>query len=249
MKNFAITTFILCLCTWAASSCGEDATIDFPERTTNLPAQEGAQPIRGRVDYLGSPFEPRKLNAPHAGCVSEVRSIYDESIVVTEGRLANVLVYVKKGLEGYTFDYERKEAVVDQVGCVFMPHVVAVQAFQPVRFKNSDAIVHNVNTSSSAQGFVKGMPAKDNSVVRQFRKSELGIKTTCDLHGNMLMWIHVLDHPHFAVTGPDGSFEIPALPPGKYTIAALQERLGEDTQEIEIRAGEPLPELKFSFKP
>ena len=51
----------------------------------------------------------------------------------------------------------------------------------------------------------------------------------CDVHGWMNAYVGVLDHPYFAVTKPDGSFSIPNLPPGSYTLAAWHERLGTQT--------------------
>jgi hypothetical protein len=50
----------------------------------------------------------------------------------------------------------------------------------------------------------------------------------------MRAWIGVVDHPYFAVTGADGSFEIRNLPPGQYTVAAWQESLGAQEQQVRI---------------
>jgi len=40
--------------------------------------------------------------------------------------------------------------------------------------------------------------------------------------------------PFFAVTGPDGKFEIRGLPPGVYTIGVVHEKMGEQTQQVTI---------------
>jgi hypothetical protein len=40
------------------------------------------------------------------------------------------------------------------------------------------------------------------------------------------------------VTDANGNFEIKGLPPGEYTIAAVHEALGEQTQKITVGAKE-----------
>jgi hypothetical protein len=59
--------------------------------------------------------------------------------------------------------------------------------------------------------------------------------------------VAVFDHPYFAVTGDDGSFKLPVLPPGKYTVRAWHETLGTQDREVTVLAGKP-PEVTFSFK-
>ena len=48
----------------------------------------------------------------------------------------------------------------------------------------------------------------------------------------MRMFISVVKNPFYAVSGPDGKFEINGLPPGDYTLAFVQEKLGE--QEVKV---------------
>ena len=60
----------------------------------------------------------------------------------------------------------------------------------------------------------------------------------CDVHGWMNAYVGVLDHPYFAVSKEDGSFEIKGLPPGTYTIEAWHEKLGATTQSVTIGAKE-----------
>src|SRR5579864_7271315 len=60
--------------------------------------------------------------------------------------LENVLVYVSKGLEGKTFEVPKEHIVLDQVGCMYTPHVVAVMVGQTLEIRNSDATLHNVMT-------------------------------------------------------------------------------------------------------
>jgi len=52
---------------------------------------------------------------------------------------------------------------------------------------------------------------------------------------------------HYAVTDESGSFSLPALPPGKYTITAWHETYGEMSKEVVITADEA-SNLSFVFK-
>jgi len=137
--------------------------------------------------------------------------------------------------------------VIDQTGCRFHPHVLALRTRQPIRVHNSDPLAHNINVGAKTQrGFLVSFPGP-GEVVRQLTKPELSIRTTCDLHANMLMYLHVLDHPFFAVTGPDGRFEIPDLPPGTYRLAARHEELGEQSRTLVIPESGRVEDFDFSY--
>jgi len=138
--------------------------------------------------------------------------------------LANVLVYVSKGLEGKTFDPPKKSVVLDQIGCVYVPHVVAVMTGQTLEIRNSDATLHNVMvTPRHNQPFNVGMPMKDQTMEKVFKQPELKMKFECFMHRWMNAYVHVLPNPFFAVTGDDGTFTIKGLPPGEYEISVVQE--------------------------
>jgi uncharacterized protein (DUF2141 family) len=74
------------------------------------------------------------------------------------------------------------------------------------------------------------------------------IPVKCNQHPWMKMFVHVSSHPFFAVTGKDGRFEIKGLPPGEYTIAALHERLGEQTVKVTV-SPKGTAKADFAFKP
>jgi hypothetical protein len=57
-------------------------------------------------------------------------------------------------------------------------------------------------------------------------------------------YIHVSPHPFFAITGDDGSFVIPDVPPGNYTLLAWHETLKTQTIPITVKAGE-VKEVEF----
>lgn len=166
--------------------------------------------------------------------------------------LGNVLVYVSKGLEGKTFQVPAAPAVLDQVGCVYTPHVVGVMVGQTLEIRNSDATLHNVMTMPRKnKAFNEGMPVKGGKLEKVFAEPEMKVDLRCFMHPWMLAWVHVLPHPYYAVTRPDGRFTIKGLPPGEYEVSVLHEvsRLQPLANAIKIvvKAGET-SSAEFTFK-
>jgi carboxypeptidase family protein len=69
----------------------------------------------------------------------------------------------------------------------------------------------------------------------------------CDVHPWMRAYVSVLDHPFYAVTNEDGTFEIKGLPAGEYEVEAYHEKLKGQTQKVSVKAGEPA-KVDFAFK-
>ena len=80
-----------------------------------------------------------------------------------------------------------------------------------------------------------------------FAREEIAIPVKCNIHPWMRGYIAVFKHPFFAVTGKDGSFELKDLPPGNYTVTVWHGKLGTQTQQITVAAGQPA-KLEFLFK-
>ncbi len=81
----------------------------------------------------------------------------------------------------------------------------------------------------------------------RFTSREVMVPFKCDVHPWMHAYIGVLDHPFFAVTGPDGTFSLKGLPPGTYTIEAWHEELGTMTQSVTIGERESKDDVAFTF--
>ncbi len=217
----------------------------YPDLALRLPPEGPRSTISGKVFYRGAAPKTRESGV----CQGSGKPVMDQSIRVSDdGGLADVLIHIKSGLENWTFDYNRREAVIDQADCVFVPHVLAVQAFQPIRIKNSDRIIHNVNFGSrKGQGFVTTLTPSSRARLLQLQQPELGIRVTCGVHAYMLMYVHVLPHPFFAVSDNTGDFEIRDLPPGDYVVEARHPILGTREKQLSIKAGESVPHLQFTF--
>lgn len=207
--------------------------------------------IKGRVKFIGKGPKAKRIrmDADPVCAASHKEAARAESFIVdANGNLANVIVYLK----GVKYDGKApsNEVIIDQKGCVYSPHVLGVQAGQPVKILNSDATMHNIHGLPKVnKEFNFGMPKslKEKSIV--FDKSEDVFVIKCDVHPWMKSYTQVFDHPYFAVSGTDGTFSIPNVPDGTYEAVAWQERLGDKnklTQSVTVKGG--VAELNFNFE-
>ena len=161
--------------------------------------------------------------------------------------LGNVIVFISDGLGSRTFDVPTQEVTFEQKGCIYEPHVVAMRANQKLKMVNSDNTTHNVHPlPANNREWNKAEPA-GTSMEESFPREEIAIPVKCNVHPWMKSYIAVFKHPYFAVTGKDGSFQLPNLPPGEYTVEAWHEKLGTMTQKITVAAGENKT-VDFTFK-
>ena len=168
-------------------------------------------------------------------------------VVGADGGFGNVFVYVKEGLEGHTFPAPSDSVTIDQNGCRYIPHVFGIRVDQTLVILNSDPLLHNIHARPiSNTEFNIGIPVPGMKFERTFTTPEVMVPFKCDVHGWMNAYVGVLDHPYFAVTGENGSFDINNLPPGDYVVEAWHEMLGTQTQNVTV--GEKATvELSFTF--
>jgi plastocyanin len=170
-----------------------------------------------------------------------------EVVADANGDLQNVVVFVSDGLNGQVFDPPSQPAVVEQKGCLYEPHVVAVRANQTLELINGDATSHNIHpVPANNREWNKAEPP-GSKMEDSFAREEVAIPVKCNVHPWMKGYIVVFKHPYFAVTGRDGSFDLSNLPPGTYTIKAWHEKLGTSRQTVTVGADET-KEISFVFK-
>ena len=118
---------------------------------------------------------------------------------------------------------------------VFLPHVLAVQVGTTVDFPNVDPMFHNVFSNYDGQVFDLHLYAPQTSRRVVFRRPGMAY-IFCNIHETMSAVVAVLPTPYFAVTGPDGRFEVRA-PSGAYRLKVWHERsLAEKLQDLERQA-------------
>jgi plastocyanin len=229
------------------------ATLGEPDAPTSLPAADGA--IAGTVNFSGkAPAKIRIDTTMDPACeMSSPKPVYTEQYEVANGKLANVFIYVKNGPPAALQAGPRttQPVVLDQKGCQYIPHVIAVMQGGFVEFRNSDLTMHNVHTMPTAIGNetvdVSEGP-KGQPVTKQFARPELMIPVRCNNHPWMNAFINVSQTPFFAVTDASGKFSITGLPAGEYTLGAVHEKLGEKEIHISVPAkGTAKADFSFSM--
>ena len=197
--------------------------------------------VTGTVHFAGKPPERIRIDmSQDPVCSMMGGDNFAEQYVVQNGKLANVYIYVKSGPAAAMSAPSATTApvVLDQIGCRYVPHVIAIMQGGSVEFRNSDGTMHNIHTMPTvaankeidvSQG-PKGAPQ-----VRQFTQPEVMMPVRCNNHPWMNAFINVSPTPFFAVTDADGHFEIKGLPSGTYTLAAVHEKMGEQDMTVTVK--------------
>lgn len=198
-----------------------------------------ASVIKGSVTFSGKRPKPNNIDMdedPECSRMHRSGVVPDQSLVVTKGgALANAFVYLKTGMEGRKFEPPAAPVTIDQRGCWFEPRVLGAQTGQILKVTNSDPVTHNIHPLAHVnREWNHSQGPGDEPLTRRFTRPEIMIPVKCNIHNWMHAFIGVVDHPYFAVSGPDGSFEMRNVPPGTYTVAAWQEKLGTQEQSITI---------------
>jgi len=194
-----------------------------------------AATVSGTVKFDGAAPKANKIDMSQDPACKGANTA--ETVVVDGGQLANVFVYVKDGLGSRTFDVPKEAVAIDQKGCQYHPHVLGVMAGQNVEIKNADPTTHNIHpTPKDNREWNESQPPQAAPIEKTFAREEIMLPVKCNQHPWMKMYINVVKSPFYAVTGPNGKYEIKGLPPGDYTIAFVHEKLGEQTQKVTVAA-------------
>lgn len=104
--------------------------------------------ISGTVKLEGAAPHQRPIDMskePSCAAFHKDKTVTLESVVVgANGGLANVVVYVSQGLTGKE-PIAPQPVQLDQKGCQYVPHVVAVDVGQHLTIMNSDQTSHNIH--------------------------------------------------------------------------------------------------------
>jgi len=232
------------------TGCGGEKTRETPAAAVavaNPVDPATAARVTGTITLQGVAPKPRPINtaANDPYCTAPV--VTEDVIVGPGGGLQNVFVYVKDGLDGYSFAAPKDPVVLDQQKCRYTPRVLGIRTGQTLAIRNGDPLLHNVRADGKLnQPFNMGHPIQGTSFNRSFTTSEVMVPFRCDVHAWMHAWIGVVDHPYFGVSGADGVVALTGLPPGTYTLEAWHEKLGTKTQQVTVGAKDS-KDVAFTF--
>lgn len=212
-------------------------------------AQQTTGTIRGRVrlagELPGNPIIRMGADPMCAGINAGKRQVQEIVAADAKGDLANVFIHVEGNFPHTAVP--TKPVVLNQQSCMYSPRVLGMRVGQTLQIHNEDPLSHNVHlVSQGANGYSVTMTTKGAVSTFKPKAEEVMLRVVCDFHRWMTAFIGVVNNPYFAVTGERGTFEIPNVPPGTYTVQAWQEAYGPVTKKVTVTAG-GVTNLDFTY--
>jgi len=205
--------------------------------------------VTGKVTYEGTPAKQKPIDmSKEPSCAQQHPTpITTETVVVGPGNtLQNVVVYISAGAPDES-SAPAQAVTITQKGCQYLPHVVPMVVNQELKVVNADQTSHNIHPLAKINHeWNKSQPPGTPPFSEKFDKPEF-IAVKCNVHPWMHSTFAVLKTSHYAVTAETGSFTLPNLSPGKYTVTAWHESYGEQTQDVTI-SGSETKSVNFVFK-
>jgi len=230
-----------------ANAAAETESSSTPAEAVADAGAGGFGNLKGRVLFDGN-FSPLpnlfdKGAATKDPAVCGAEAIPNQSIVVKDGGLGNVFIYLEKAPKGSKSADAESKVFFDQKSCVFLPHAMLVRTKQTVFVQNDDAAAHNTHTNPQKNaGFNSVVSPNDRVgvplVYSQAEKQPLSV--VCDIHAWMQAYHLPLDHSFAAISTEDGTFEIKDLPAGKHEFKVWHEvgKMLEKSLVVTIKPGE-----------
>jgi plastocyanin len=205
--------------------------------------------VSGKITYTGTPAKMKPIDmSKEPTCAKQHPTPVMTEAVFTgaNNALANVVVYVSAGASDEA-SVPSQAVTFTQKGCQYIPHVLAMHTGQELKVVNDDQTSHNIHPLAKVnREWNKSQPPGTPPLSEKFDKEEF-IPVKCNVHPWMHGYFAVLKTSHYATSGENGSFTLPNLPPGKYTITAWQENYGAQTQDVTI-SGNETKTVDFTFK-
>lgn len=195
--------------------------------------------IAGEVKFVGPvrSSKPIQVSKDQDYCGS---TLPDHSLLVgSGGELKNVVVYLD--VPGIRPKPSNKANVLDTDGCSFVPRVSVMALGEKLIVRNNDPklhIVHSYLDKQTVFNIAVPFPGHQMEITHKIKKAGM-LQVNCDTHAWMRGYVHVFDHPFFAVTDDKGSFAVSNVPAGVYVLKAWHEKTGLQSTEVTVpEAGE-----------
>jgi plastocyanin len=210
----------------------------------------GISQISGTIKLEGQAPRQRPIDVSKDPSCSRSSPLLTENVVVGgNGGLANVVVYISQGLTGNE-PVATQPVRMEQKGCQYVPHVVALNVGQHLTVLNDDQTLHNIHPDPRAGGgnmpFNKSQISGGAPIDVTWPVPEVAIPVKCNVHPWMHGYIAVVKGP-LSVSNEDGTFKLENVAAGTYTLTAWHETLGTQTQTITVATGKPA-RVDFTFK-
>jgi len=217
--------------------------------------------ITGTITITGKPnSKDESFYAPVTGCGEGPTRHTENWKISGKGELGDVVVWiVDPKYEPVTVNMAiTPEIEIHQLGCRYVPHVIAVQAGVPFKIINGDPTLHNVRANASngpgqppgPDIFNIGQPRQGQSDEETFDKP--GIYTlACNVHGWMQAWVMALPTRSFGVSDTNGKFTIYQdtglkIIDGDYKIDAWHPRFADKLEQtIHVKNGSASVHFQF----
>jgi hypothetical protein len=228
-----------------AAELGIRPSIAGVQTSQSRPAPGGEFVLRGKISFEGVAPTPAPISM-RADPKCPDRQFTTEDVLVSDGGLENVMVFVSSPVSG-SFPENKETTVLDQRNCLYQPHVMTLRVGQPLMVRNSDDTAHNIHVLATGNGnlFNIAQPVRGAENIKTFATPEVPFALKDDVHPWKRAFVGVFSHPFHTVTGRGGSYQL-NLPPGSYEITAWHEKLGVQKQSVSVDDREVF--LNFTFK-
>lgn len=234
---------------WLIATVLAGAIVSVDASSAAADGEQAVGTIVGRVRLSGpapsNPVVRMGLDPACSRAYGDTRPTHDFVMRAPDGGLANVFVEVRGPFPGAPAP--ASPAVLDQRGCMFHPRVLAMQRGQLLEVRNGDPTSHNVHAlSTRGNAFNVSQVVGRPPYMVTMAHEEKVLRVTCDVHSWMNVYVAVVDHPFFAVTGGDGSFVIGGVPAGRHVLQVWHERYGPLTASAAVVPGGETP-VEFTY--
>lgn len=195
--------------------------------------------IEGKVVYSGKAVSPKKVavSKDQETCGHEPREV-PRVETGPEGGLARAFVVLNGIEKGKPFEETPEGALVDQKECRFWPFTQVVRTGIPVKIRNSDPILHNIQATQEGTGlFNQAQPFQGLEFENVIEKPG-PVQLQCNAHSWMWGYLWATDHPYVAATEEDGKFILDGIPEGEYELRVWHPYLGEQTEKVTVKGNQ-----------